>query len=54
MALFVLMFLAPLIVAIGLMIYWFVISIKDREFMDIAFSLAVILSVIGAIGMFLG
>lgn len=54
MALFVLMFLAPLIVAIGLMIYWFVISIKDREFMDIAFSLAVILSVVGAIGMFLG
>lgn len=54
MTLFVLMFLAPLITAIGLMIYWFVISIKDREFMDVAFSLAVILSVIGTIGMLLG
>lgn len=54
MTLFVLMFLAPLIVAIGLMIYWFVISIKDREFIDASFSLAVILSVVGTIGMFLG
>lgn len=54
MALFVFMFLAPLIMAIGLMVYWFVVSIKDREFMDAAFSLVVILSVVGAIGMFLG
>ena len=54
MTLFVLMFLAPLIIAIGFMIYWFVISVKDREFMDVAFSLAVILSVVGAIGMFFG
>lgn len=53
MALFVLMFLTPMFVSVGLLVYWLVISIIDRDFIDVVISSALILSVIGTIGMLL-
>ena len=54
MMFFIIVFLIPMITAICLMAYWFVISIKDDRFISAAIIAVVIGSVIGTIGTFLG
>ena len=54
MAIFVLMLLTPLIVSIGLLLYWITISIQDRDFIAVIIGASLISFVIGSIGIFLG
>lgn len=51
--LFILMFFTPALLIAGIMVYWFITSIKAKEFMDAAFSLSIVLAIVGFVGMML-